>query len=77
MDSNKVYLDSAATYHYMFVTWCLKDICKVNTVLREECNMGVTTITLKGMLGLFDMWINERGIKTSSPPPNLRTIGIA
>ena len=33
-DPNKVYLDRAATYHSMFFTWCLKNIRRVNTVLR-------------------------------------------
>ena len=75
LDSKKVYLDRAATYHYMFVTWCLKDICKVNTVLREEFNMGVTTITLKGMLGLFDMWINKRVIANLLSIPKLEDDG--
>ena len=36
LDPNKVYLDSAATYHSMFVTWFLENIRRVNTVLRGE-----------------------------------------
>ena len=55
LDPNKVYLDSAATYHSMFVAWCLKNIRKVNTVLRGNYNAGVTTSTRKGMLSLFNM----------------------
>ena len=75
MYPNKVYLDSAVTYHSMFVTWCLKNIRRVNTVLRGNCNAGVNTSTIKGMLGLFDMWINEKGISKLLSIPQLEDNG--
>ena len=75
MDPNKIYLDSADTTHSMFVTKCLKNIRKRNTVLRGNCNAGVTTSTRKGVLGLFYMWINKKGIANLLSTPQLEDDG--
>ena len=61
-DPNKLYLDSAATYHSVFVTWCLKNIRDAGRIIRGNCNAGVKLSTKVGDLGVFKMWINEGGI---------------
>ena len=75
LDPNKFYLDKDDTYHSMFGTWCLKNIRKLNTFLRGGCNAGVTTSTRKGMLSLFDMCINEKGIADLLSIPQLEDYG--
>ena len=75
LDPNKVFLDSATTYHSIFVTWGLNNICKLNTVIRGNCNAGVTKSIRKGMLGLFDMWINEKGITNILSIPQIYNNG--
>ena len=45
LDAYKLYLDSCATYHSVFVEWCLDNITTDGVVLRGDCNAGVTTST--------------------------------
>ena len=54
----------------MFWRWHLKNIRQVDTILRGNCNSGVTTTSTKGHLGVFDMWLNQNGIANllSIPP---------
>ena len=59
LDIHKLYLDSAATYHSVFVKWYLKNIRDTGRVLRRNCNAGVRSCTQVGDLGIFEMWINE------------------
>ena len=62
LDEKRLYLDSAATYHSMFQRWHLNNIRQVDTVLRGNCNAGITTTSTKGQLGVFNMWLNKNGI---------------
>ena len=68
MDPNKLYLDSAATYHSMFVRWYLKNVRDAGRLLRGNCNAGVSESPQIGDLEVFEMWLNEGGI------PNLLSI---
>ena len=61
-DPKKLYLDSAATYHSMFITWYLKNVRDAGKTIRGNCNAGVKLCTKVGDLGFFKMWINEGGI---------------
>ena len=58
----KLYLDSAATYHRIFVKWYLKNSRETGRVLCGNSNAGVRPCTQKWDLGMFKMWINEEGI---------------
>ena len=71
----KLYLDSCATYHSCFVDWCLDNIETVDTVLRGNCNAGVTTTNTKGYFGLFHMWLNKKGIANLLSIPQLEEDG--
>ena len=55
LDWWKLYLDSCATYHTVSVDWLLDDIHKVDTILKGNCNAGVTTSNKKGWFGTFKM----------------------
>ena len=52
-DPNKLYLDSATTYHSMFVKWYLKNVRVAEKTLRGNCNAGVNVCTQVGDLGIF------------------------
>ena len=71
----KLYLDSCATYHSCFVDWCLDKNETVDTVLRGNCNAGVTTTNTKGYFGLFHMWLNKKGIANLLSIPQLEEDG--
>ena len=62
LDSHKLYLDSCATYHSAFVRWMLDDVKTVTTLLHGKCNAGVSASNEKGFYGLWDFWLNEKGI---------------
>ena len=62
MDPNKLYLDSAATYHVMFFRWYLKNVRDAGRILRGNCNAGVRESLQVGDLGIFKMWLYEGGI---------------
>ena len=47
-DPTKLYLDSAATYHSVFITWCLKNIREAGRTIRGNCNAGVKLSTKIG-----------------------------
>ena len=74
-DPNKLYLDSAATYHSVFITWCLKNIRDAGRTIRGNCNAGVKLSTKVGDLGVFKMWINEGGIANLLSIPQLEKDG--
>ena len=75
LDAYKLYLDSCATYHSVFVEWCLDNITADGVVLRGNCNAGVTTSTQKGYYGLFHMWLNKQGIANLLSIPQLEADG--
>ena len=54
-DPNKLYLDSAATYHSMFYTGILQNIRNAGKTIRGNCNAGVQLSTKIGDLGIFKM----------------------
>ena len=60
-DPNKLYLDSAATYHSMFCTRLLQNVRNAGKTIRGNCNAGVNLSTKIGDLGVFKMWVNEGG----------------
>ena len=62
LDSNKLYLDSCATYHSAFVRLMLDDVKTATTILQGNCNAGVSTSNEKGFYGLWNFWLNEQGI---------------
>ena len=57
LDWWKLYLDSCATYYSVFVAFLLDNVTGVDTILRQNCNSGVTISTQKGCFGLFHMWL--------------------
>ena len=75
LDSHKLYLDSCATYHSAFVEWMLSDVHTVNTVLRGNCNAGVTSTNVKGYYGLWQFWLNKKGIANLLSIPQLEKDG--
>ena len=75
LDTWKLYLDSCATYHSAFVDWMLDNVREVNAVLKGNCNAGVTTSSVKGYYGLFDMWLNKKGIANLLSIPQLERDG--
>ena len=75
MDPNKFYLDSAATYHNMFIKWYLKNIRDAGRILRGNCNAGVKVCSQVGDLGIFKMWLNEGGIANLLSIPQLEKNG--
>ena len=71
----KLYLDSCATYHSVFVEWCLDNIRTVGVSLTGHCNAGTTTSTKKGLYGEFEMWLNTKGIANLLSIPQLEEDG--
>ena len=72
LEPHKLYLDSCATYHSVFVRDMLSDAKTVGTVLQGNCNAGVSTSTEKGAYGLWSFWLNKKGITILSLSLNLR-----
>ena len=62
LDKWILYLDTCATYHSAFVDWMLSNVHTMNTVLRGNCNAGVTSTNVKGTYGLWEFWLNKQGI---------------
>ena len=54
-DPNKLYLDSAATYHSVFEIWYLKNVCGARRTLQGNCNAGVKVCSKVGNLGIFEI----------------------
>ena len=61
-DPNRLYLDSAATYHSIFAVCLLENVREAGRTLRGNCNAGVKLCSKVGDLGVFRMWVNEGGI---------------
>ena len=59
---HKLYLDSCATYHSVFVRDMISNVMTVGTVLQGNCNAGVSTSQEKGVYGLWSFWLNKKGI---------------
>ena len=59
---NRLYLNSAATYHSIFCLRYMKNVRDAGRNLQGNCNAGVKTCTKVGDLGVFKMWINKKGI---------------
>ena len=74
-DPNRLYLDSAATYHSMLVKWYLKNVRVAERTLRGNCNAEVKLCTHVGDLGIFKMWLNEGGIANLLSIPQLEKDG--
>ena len=74
-DLKKLYLDSAATYHIMFITWYLRNVRNAGKTIRGHCNAGVKLCTKVGDLGVFKMWINEGGVANLLLIPQLEKDG--
>ena len=53
LDRYKLYLDSCAMYHYVFVRNMLDDVKTVGTVLQGNCNAAVSMSKEKGIYGLW------------------------
>ena len=43
IDTHKLYFDSCAMYQFSFVIWMLGNVHQVSTVLKGNCNAGVST----------------------------------
>ena len=71
----KLYLDSCATYHSVFVDWCLNNVKLVGVSLTGHCNAGTTTSTEKRFYGEFEMWMNKKGITNLLSIPQLEEDG--
>ena len=70
---HKLYLDSCVSYHTMFDAFWLENVHKVDTIMAEHCNAGVTTTdTLGEMFGLFEVWLNENEIENLLSSPQLK-----
>ena len=75
LDNWKLYLDTCATYHSAFVDWMLSNVHQVNTILRGNCNAGVTSTNVKGTYGLWEFWLNKKGIVNLLSVPQLEKDG--
>ena len=62
-------------YHSAFVDWMLSDVHEVSTVLRGNCNAGVTSTNVKGYYGLWEFWLNKKGIENLLSIPQLEKDG--
>ena len=71
LPEGRVYLDSCALYHSVFVEWILKNIHDVDTYLTGHYNAGSLTCKEKGHLRLFEMWINRDRIANLLSIPQL------
>ena len=75
IDSHKMYLYSCATYHSAFVRWMLDDVKTVTTVMKGNCNAGVSTSNEKVFNGLWNLCLNEQGIVNLLSIPRLEKDG--
>ena len=48
---------------------------EVSTVLRGNCNTGVTSTNVKGYYGLWEFWLNKTGIANLLSTPQLEKAG--
>ena len=71
----KLFFDSCGTYHSAFVDWMLSDVHEVSTVLRGNCNAGVMSTNVKGYYGLWEFWLNKKGIANLLSIPQLKNDG--
>ena len=71
LDKHQLYLDSADTYHIMLCTWYLMNVHKAGKVLLGNCNAGIISTSTKDTLGMFDLWVNEKGIANLLSIPQL------
>jgi len=67
----KLFLDSCTTYHSAFSDWMLSNMHEVSTVLRGNRNAGVTSTDVKGYYGLWEFWLNKKGITNLLSIPQL------
>ena len=75
LDVHKLYLYSCATYHASYVRYMLGHLHQFITVLKGNCNAGVSTSDEKGFFGLWDFWINEQVIANLLSIPQLEKYG--
>ena len=75
LSEHKLFLDSCATYHSVFVEWCLKNVHEVKRYLKGHCNAGVTICKEQGYYGAFKMWLNRNGIANLLSIPQLERDG--
>ena len=71
LDPFKLYSDSCATYHSVFVRNMLSNVKTVGTVLQGNCNVGVSTSQEKGVYELWSFWLNKKGIANLLSIPQL------
>ena len=69
------YLESYATYHLVFMDWCLDNVTTVKVSLTGHCSAGTTKSTQKGLYGEFEMWLNKQGIANLLSIPQLEEDG--
>ena len=74
-DPKKLYLDSVATYHSMFITWYLQNVRDAGKTIRGNCNAGIKLCTKVSDLGVLKMWINKGGIANLISIPQLERGG--
>ena len=53
----------------------LGNVHQVSTVLKVNCNAGVSTLDEKGFFGLWEFWINGQGITSTLSIPQLKKNG--
>ena len=75
LDKEKVYLDTAASYHQVCSMGYLEGIQQSERVLKGECNAGTTYTNVKGWLGDLHMWIAKEGIANLISLPQLERDG--
>ena len=75
LDAHKLYLDSCAIYHSSFVRWVLGNMNQVSTLLKGNCNAGVSTSDETFSLGVWEFWLNEQGIANLLSIPQLDKYG--
>ena len=60
---SRIYINSCLSYNQIVNSACLKNVHKASTVLRGNCNAGLSVTTKKGSLGhLLEFWVVEHGI---------------
>ena len=72
LSERKLFLDSCAAYHSVFVEWCLKNVHEVERYLKGHCNAGVTICREQGYYGAFKMWLNRKYCKFAVHPTAIK-----
>ena len=54
---------------------CGEELTQMDTILRRNCNAGVTITSMKGLFGMFDVWLIKSSIVNLISIPQLEAEG--